>query len=131
MSTEIINPSEITDATEAIALAAAIVAHNDQCVDFVELGRMFIEEMGGQRKIVQIRTDAIKRAIENEDVMTAAKLLSESEDWLKAAAERGKQPIRAHDLQTRQLALALDFIGKVDVEAEVKRTESLSDTFGD
>lgn len=122
-------PLETTE--EAIALAASIVAHNDQCVDFVELGRMFVEEMGGQRKIVQIRTDAIKKAVENDDVMTAAKLLSESEDWLKAAAERGKQPIRAHDLQTRQLALALDFIGKVDVEAEVKRTESLSDTFGD
>lgn len=130
MSTEI-EPVEIETTDEAVALAAAIVAHNDQCVDFVELGRMFVEEMGGQRKIVKLRTDAIKKAIEDDDVMTAAKLLSESEDWLKAAAERGKQPIRAHDLQTRQLALALDFIGKVDVDEEVKRTESLSDTFGD
>lgn len=132
MSTEFQNESTDVDATEeAIALAAAIVAHNDQCVDFVDMGRMFVEEMGGQRAIVKIKTNAIKQAVEDGDIMTAAKLLAESQDWLKAAAERGKQPIRAGDLETRQLALALDFIGKVDVEAEAERTERLSDTFGD
>jgi plasmid stabilization system protein ParE len=132
MSTQIENASTDVDATEeAISLAAAIVAHNDQCVDFVEMGRMFVEEIGGQRKIVQIKTNAIKQAVEDGDIMTAAKLLAESQDWLKAASERGKQPIRAGDLETRQLALALDFIGKVDAEAEAERTERLSDTFGD
>lgn len=131
MSTDFANESTDVDATdEAIALAASIVAHNDQCVDFVDMGRMFVEEMGGQRAIVKIKTDAIKQAVEDGDIMTAAKLLAESQDWLKAAAERGKQPIRAGDLQTRQLALALDFIGKVDVETEAERTERLSDTFG-
>lgn len=127
-------PNESTDSDEseaALSLAASIVAHNDQCVDFVEMGRMFVEEMGGQRKIVQIKTNAIKRAVDDGDIMTAAKLLAESQEWLKAAAERGKQPIRAGDLQTRQLAVALEFIGKVDAEKEAERTERLSDTFGE
>lgn len=132
MSIQLESESTNSDATEeAVALAAAIVAHNDQCVDFVELGRMFVEEMGGQRAIVRLRSNAIKQAVEDGDVMTAAKLLAESQDWLKAAAERGKQPIRAGDLETRQLAVALDFIGKVDAEEEAERTERLSDTFGE
>lgn len=132
MSTEIdaeTLPEEAQPA--AVAMAVAIVAHNDQCVDFVELGQAFVQEMGGIRQIARLRAEAIKRAVDDGDLMTGAKLLSESEDWMKAASEHGKKPVRASDLVMRELAVALDFIGKVDVDAEVKRTENLSDTFGD
>lgn len=131
MSTEIENESTTVDMSDpAIALALAIVAHNNQCVDFVDMGRMFVEEIGGQRAIVQIRTKAIKQAVKDGDLSTAAKLLADSNDWLKAAAERGPQPIRAGDLETKQLMLALEFIGRVDVDEEVKRVQCLDDTFG-